>query len=302
MSNHHAKFVFYYLLSFLSLAFIAISIGLILFGVIDIKVFDIITHYQNSYDQQFKFAISALIIASPVFYLVSRLIANGLRENKLEKSSALRKWLIYLILFISSVVILGVLIGVINSFLSGELSTKFILKALSVFTISGFIFSFYLYNLQKNDFNKFKAWDKVFLYLSIILIIVPFISVWFFIDSPHEARNKRLDNINLEHIDRLENAINIYYQDKQALPQSLDELATFSGSDVISQGLLNFNDDRKIEYHKLGDKEFELCSSFISNNMNDKNPNYRPYVHRHKVGWNCFSEKVLASPLDFKLR
>src|SRR3989338_3472131 len=60
------------------------------------------------------------------------------------RESKIRKWLIYLTLFITSLVIIGDLVFVINTFLGGEIKARFILKALSILFVAVVIFWYYL--------------------------------------------------------------------------------------------------------------------------------------------------------------
>lgn len=83
--------------------------------------------YSN--DGQLKFAIASLIIATPIFYIISNLINRGLKKGELDKESWIRRWLTYFILLVSSIVLLGVFISVILNFLNGELTSRSILKA-----------------------------------------------------------------------------------------------------------------------------------------------------------------------------
>ena len=141
--NNNAKYVFYYLLSLVSLIFTALAVGMIAFGIIDKVVADALVSAAGVSDN-LKFAISALIIAAPLFFVTQWLIIRGLHHGELDKDSAVRRWLTYFILLVSSVTMLGVFIGVINNFLSGEFTAIFILKAVSMLVISGAIFSFFL--------------------------------------------------------------------------------------------------------------------------------------------------------------
>jgi hypothetical protein len=129
-NKNNAKYAFYYLLSFVSLVFMALSVGMILFGIIDKTIIDAIQRAVNA-NSQLKFAISSIIISAPIFYIISYLINQGLRRKELEKDSVLRRWLSYFILLASSLVVLGSFISVINVFLSGEITGRFILKAIT---------------------------------------------------------------------------------------------------------------------------------------------------------------------------
>jgi hypothetical protein len=272
-NKHNAKYAFYYLLSFAALIFVGVSVGMIVYGIIDKTVPDALTSYMGSYDAQLKFAISALIIATPIFYLLSNLILKGLRKGEIEKDSGVRRWLTYFILLVSSLIILGVLISVINSFLSGELTSRFILKAITVFIISGAAFSFYFYDIRRDDLMKKDVVIRIFSIISLILIIAAFIAAFFFVESPKTARARRLDQIVANNISSLESGVNSYYDVSKKLPDNLDELKTVSNVYIDPNSLIDPETRVMIVYKKTGDKSFEFCATFRTDSTKDSDGN-----------------------------
>ena len=69
------------------------------------------------------------------------------RPEKLE--SGIRKWLTYIALLIAAGTVIGDLITFLTFFLQGELTTRFVLKVLTVVAIAGSIFWYYLGSLKK---------------------------------------------------------------------------------------------------------------------------------------------------------
>src|SRR3989339_434199 len=158
--NNAAKFAFFYMLSLVSLIFTALSTGIIIFQFINKNITDVLSTTTTGFDSSaLKFAISAVIIAAPIYFVLMSLINKNLFEGNLDKESGIRKWLTYFIIFISSVVMIGWLIGTVNFFLDGELTIKFILKSITAILISAIIFSFYLYDIKRGEVQKKK--DKI---------------------------------------------------------------------------------------------------------------------------------------------
>ena len=216
-----AKFAFYYMLSLVTLFIISISFGSIVFELIN-KFFPDITKtvYYNS--SPLKSAISGILIATPIFYLVMSKIYYNLKIGELKKDSEVRRWLTYFILFISSVVVIGSLIGILNNFLDGALTINFIFKALTVLFIASLIFGFYFYDIKRQDFAANKVNKIFFCFLSnnyLWFYIIPFI-----IESPTEARNRKLDERIMQDFNDIKYAIDDYYNKNERMPNVLEEL------------------------------------------------------------------------------
>ncbi len=290
-NKHNAKYAFYYLLSLVALIFTALSFGMILFSIIDKLIPDVLNSYSNV-DNQLKFAISALFIAAPIFYFISTLIHKGLHKGELEKDSAIRRWLTYFIVLISSMIILGVFIGVINNFLSGELTGRFILKAVTMLFISGITFSFYFYDIKREQPEKKDKIVKIFFFATAALVLAAFIAAWFFVESPKTARNRRLDSALVQNIYSIENAMNSYYDTNKKLPASLDELKADKRNYFNENVLMDPETKAPIIYNKLSDKEFELCATFRTDSIAEaaKQASYigmDTYSKEHFAGYQC---------------
>ena len=150
--KNNAKFAFFYMLSLVALVFVAISVGMIIFQIINKEIVDIINQYSGRYsDSQMKFAISALVVAAPIFYIASRQIFKSLFSGALDEEAGVRRWLTYLILLVAIIVMIGWLIAILNGFLDGELTTKFFFKAIAALLIAGSVFSFYLYDVKREN-------------------------------------------------------------------------------------------------------------------------------------------------------
>ncbi len=308
-NKQNAKYAFYYLLSLVALVFMSISVGLIVYSIIDKTVPDALNTFLGNYDGQLKFAISALIISTPIFYLLSSLIFRGLRKEEIEKDSGIRRWLTYFILLVSSLIILGVFIAAINNFLSGELTSRFILKALTVFIISAAVFSFYFYDIKRENLVKKDLVIRLFFFISLVLVIVAFIAAFFFVESPKTARARRLDQIVVNNIFNLESAVNSYYDRYKKLPDNLE--AVRAGKDIYLDPSYLIDPETKqvIIYQKLNDKDFQFCATFrtdsAQDNINRGNIPMATYAvypgsKDHAAGYQCLKGNLwaLVKPVD----
>jgi hypothetical protein len=290
------------MLSLVALIFMALSSGMIIFQVINKYIIDILDQYNGMFSQEtLKFAISALIISTPIYYLTAWQIQKSLFKGTLEKDSGVRRWLTYFILFVSSVVMIGWLIATINSFLDGELTTKFILKSLTAILISGVIFSFYLYEIKREEIVQKK--DKVvraYFVVTLFFVIACFVTSLLIVESPTQTRNRKMDNNTISNLSQIESEVNNYYAKNKKLPQNFEELK--KNNDYLADEMFKDKLTGNFYEYKITDtKNYELCADFLMNSKDDKNislNNYWGNMWKHEAGRQCFKKD--ASVLDEK--
>jgi hypothetical protein len=133
--------LFLHLLAIVTLYWSAVSFVTLLWQNINYYLPDVLNnYYYQGINSIVRFAVSSLIIVFPVFILVSWFLNRIYAKESEVRESKIRKWLIYLTLFIASLVIIGDLVGTINTLLGGEITTRFILKALSVLLVAVAVF------------------------------------------------------------------------------------------------------------------------------------------------------------------
>jgi len=291
--NNAAKFAFFYMLSLIALVFVAVASGTILFQIINKLVPDIADIYSSFYQEEaMRFGISALIIASPIFYITSRQIYKSLFRGSLAQDAGVRKWLTYLILLVSIIVMIAWLIAILNGFLGGELTTKFILKALTAIVISGIVFSFYFYDIRRdNILNKVDRVISAYFYSSLSIILVILVAAFLNVGSPANARDKKIDQSIINDFYQIQNGVNSYYNSYKILPADLATLQK-EYNYVTGDFLQNPQDNQAYEYQVTGEKEFELCTTFLTTNKDNNEP-YRDNNWLHEAGYQCLKQKAL---------
>jgi hypothetical protein len=247
-----------------------------------------------------RFSVSALIIVFPVFILVSRYLNTIYRREAVVRESKIRKWLIYLTLFIASLVIIGDLIGTINTLLGGEITVRFILKALSIIVVAGIVFGYYLDDVRRETPTKLA---KPFAWVSGVLVLAVIIGAFFMVGSPNSARLVQFDQQKVNDLQNIQYQIVNYWQRKQVLPATLQDLEDpISGFKVPvdPQGV-----PARYEYNIINATvpSFELCAIF--NKANSKTGVQVTYPvnenWNHGEGRKCFErtiDKQLYPPLN----
>lgn len=151
-----AREAFFYLLFFILLSIVSFNLGSLLFALIDKAVPDALASESYIFagaDSQINGAVAGLIVASPIFFCLARILLKARRTNPALQRSRIRKWLIYISLVIAGCVLVGDAISLVYSFLSGELTTRFLLKSLVVAAISGAIFGYFITNAERDEAN-----------------------------------------------------------------------------------------------------------------------------------------------------
>jgi len=83
-----------------------------------------------------------------VYIITERVLGKHYKKNSALRLARIRKWLVYFTLFVAALVGIGDLISLIFNLLGGELTIRFLLKVLSVFFVSGSIFTYYVLDMK----------------------------------------------------------------------------------------------------------------------------------------------------------
>ena len=91
------------------------------------------------------------MVATPVFLYSARVNSKALAKSPLMRLSPERRWLTYLTLAIAAGVLAGDSINLVYNVLSGEVTFRFLLKALTIGGISGTVYFYYLSDLRRDE-------------------------------------------------------------------------------------------------------------------------------------------------------
>lgn len=291
------KYAFFYMLTLVALGFMAVSVGMIVFQIINKNIVDVISTYRSCYSSSaLKFAISAIIISTPIYYSLSWQIYKNLFSGSLDKESGIRKWLTYFILFISSVVIIGYLIATIYSFLDGELTIKFVLKALTALAISGSVFSYYLYDIKRDVVAGVKnKIIKSYFLVSLAVVFVALVSGFIFVESPTQTRLRKYDEKILEKFNSIESSQGDFYKNKKRLADNLEEL--LNGTTRLTDKDIEDPEGKKFEYQVTAEDKYKICAWFKASNKNaiEDCAYYNNWLNerwQHDNGYQCIENTV----------
>jgi hypothetical protein len=147
-----ARQAFTYLLLFSTLYFGAYHLGSLVFQFVDWARPDPATSVTAEYVRDsIRFSVSALVVTMPLFLYMSMLTNRELAADPNQRTSPVRRWLTYLTLFIAACVLIGDVTTLVYSLLGGELTTRFVLKVVTVAVIAGTSFWYYLSALRRDE-------------------------------------------------------------------------------------------------------------------------------------------------------
>jgi hypothetical protein len=150
-----AREAFQYLVLFATLYTSAYYLGSLIFEVVN-RAFPDPSWTSIKYDNEFvraqiRWSVSALIVAFPVFLYMSWLTGRDIQRDPVKRASNVRRWLTYLTLFIAATTLIGDVTTLVYNLLGGELTTRFVIKVVTVALIAGTGFTYYLRDLRRDE-------------------------------------------------------------------------------------------------------------------------------------------------------
>jgi len=294
MENHTAKHFALQLGSLISLYLSLSFLITLLFGVITILHPD---PANGSYEllsaqDSVRLGIAMVIVFFPTYILLTRSV-NKLRRTMDGAYIGITKWLIYLSLLVGGLALLADLVVVIMSFLNGELTLRFMLKAITVFVIVGAAFYYYFLD-AKGHWLTHEKQSKQYAALCTVIVLAALVLGFSRIELPTAVREQKLDAQEITDLQTIQYRIQDYYVTNQKLPASLSELP--------APVLPSAPNGRTPYDYKITTNGFELCATF----SNESQPNeymgtpalyeksliMNPDNWQHGAGMVCFSRVI----------
>jgi hypothetical protein len=238
---------------YLSIIFLLVLI----FGVVNLLFPDATDRYWDieQAQQSIRVGIAVLIVFYPVYLTLTRIVNQQRRAVSEGQYLALTKWLIYLSLLAGGLTLLINLVVVINTFLGGEVTERFVLKALAVLLIVGVAVFYYARDARGYWLTREKlslTVGGVVSGLVLVTLVVGFLQI----DTPTEVREQKLDQTQVQDLREIQWLIQDYYLANETLPQTL--------SDVPRANQYNAPEGRAEYEYKVTDVGFALCAEFLS--------------------------------------
>jgi hypothetical protein len=295
MENHTAK---HFVLQLGSLASLYLSLAFLLtllFGITNVIFPDAVNDYWQieSSQSQIRLGIAMVLVFFPTYLILTRTVNKMRRSEKEGEYLVLTKWLVYLSLLGGGAALLGDLVAVIMTYLEGEITQRFVLKALSVFIVVGAAFYYYILDARGHWLTREKH-SKLFAFVASLIVLTAVGIGITKAGSPNDVRERRLDTTQVSDLQTIQWRVQDYILSNDALPKAL--------SDLDDPALPTAPEGRDAYKYTVTEEGFELCATFAkessqteffpSATIPDKGHIKNPDNWQHGTGTHCFKRVI----------
>jgi len=270
----------------ISLVWLSISVGGILFNIIN-KIFKTTTYLGYGYDfsiqSGLRMGIASAIILLPIFLILINVLHKQYKKGTLVHGSAINRWLTYFMLLISSLVVIGSLVTLMVNFLNGEYTINIVLKILVVLIIALLAFGYFIYDLRRKDYANRSMVSIVALVLVLVIGIGSIVGAFFLMDSPKTTKLKRFDMTRSSDLSNMNSfIISDYSSNKKLIDPADPKIANFKDPET----------QKPYEYKVLNENEYEICANFAY-----AITDIEPYAgtedwYNHLAGRQCYTKDI----------
>src|SRR3989344_2215261 len=238
-------------------------------------------NHQYSYfgSESISWPVATLIIFFPIFLLLMWLLEKEYKINPEKQSFGIHRWLTYITLFISGLVMAIDLITLLYYFLDGqELTNGFLLKVFVLLIVAGSIFAYYISDIR----GKLTSKSRIFWRLFAGFIVLGSI-VWGFavLGSPATQRLYKYDEQKINDLMSINSEIINYYNNKEVLPRDLADIT--AGAYYIT--VTDAQTGKLYDYKKKTATTYNLCAEFNKSSKDNNMPESSALYQYGGISW-----------------
>jgi len=276
-----ARDAFLYLLIFSTLAIWTTELGSLAFALINRWLPDpLYSPFQGFELEIFSWSLAAMLIAFPIYLLTSGIVAREAAADPGRLESPIRKWLTYIALLFAALTCVSDLICALAFLIRGEITGRFVAKALVVLVIAGGVFFHYYAGMKKSDSapDRQNRRGRTMAILASLAVTAMTVLGFLQLGPPHEQRQLRTDNQRIQQLYQLSNYIEGRWKsDNSKLPSDLSQSP--GNQDPVTHAAF--------EYIPGVASHYQLCANFDL--PSPANPNsQQPDRWTHPAGRFCF--------------
>jgi hypothetical protein len=219
---------------------------------------DALNSYVDPYSGAMRLAIASLAVFFPVFLGLMHVIRTDMIKNPGKKDLWVRRWALYLTLFIAGITVAIDLVTLVNYYLGGDVSIRFALKVAMVLLVALGGFLHFLADLRGYWIESPKKAHMVG-WGTLVLVIATIAAGVLIMGTPAQVRLYRFDQQKIDDLTSIQYQLVNYWQQNAKLPSTLSQLV-----DPISNYSVPTDAQtmQPYTYQALDAHSFKLCATF----------------------------------------
>lgn len=262
----------------------------LMFKYVDLAFPDPLAYYADPFSAGMRVAMATLIVMVPTFLGLLLTIRREIVREPGKANIWVRRWALVLTIFIAGLTAVIDLITLLTTYLGGDFTVHFALKAAVVLLISVLTCLHFLADYRGYWTLHRRKVDMVGAGVG-ALAIMTVIGGFLLIGSPSHNRELRLDNQRVTDLQNVQSEVISYWQREHMLPESLNVLNDpLSGYHVPVDPTTN----TAYEYAKTSGNTFTLCATFTTASVTTGRtyPSDPEQIFTHGIGRTCYSRTI----------
>lgn len=293
------KDFFLYLFAAGTLYVSATTLVTLIWQVINVVLPDV-TMYDYAYGfatGAIRWAVALLVVVFPAYVASMWWIGKDVDREPGKRDIWVRRWFIWLTLFVAAAVVLGDLATVLYSFLGGELALRFGLKALTVAGVACAVLAYHWYLLRREPGTGMTT-RKGIVAAAVLVVLAAIVAGVIAMGSPWKARAEANDQQRVSDLSQVQRQVISFWQQKQRLPDAVDEVIDPAYPSPLPA---DPQTGQAYRYEKRGTYDFALCAVFEGSATADDINRRNGYpiglgapeeAWAHGAGENCFVRTI----------
>ncbi|MDP3986250.1 MAG: DUF5671 domain-containing protein [Candidatus Veblenbacteria bacterium] len=289
--------IFFYLLQFFTLGTAAVSLGGVVFALINHYFTDEVVAQYYQPVSSVTSALAALIVALPVFAAVSWKLIRDAAAGRTSVRSGIRRVITYLALFLASATVIGDVIALVYRFLAGEPDERFLLKIAVILIIGGWVIWYYYVTVKRDERGVgYPAhWHSSHAIALAVVFVIVAVGGFMLSGTPQERQRLVRDQQRVQELQNISWQVQTYYDREQALPVALADV----NSGYVPQEPADPLTGAPYQYLRGQGLAYQLCATFETDDKQVTTGKSRIYLEpmsevnwTHPAGEHCFDLEV----------
>jgi hypothetical protein len=263
------KDFFLWAFAMISFYWSVISLIALLFKYIEHAFPDSLDSYTDPYSSSMRFSMASLIVFFPLYLYIMRVIRKDIAHDPSRNDIWVRRWLIVLTIFVAGLTVAGDLVTLINYFLGGDLTARFLLKVAIIVLVAAGVLMHFLADMW-GYWKEFPERARYVGWAVAVLLLATIGCGFLILGTPGQVRLYRFDDQKVQDLTNIQYQIVNFWQQKQKLPASLSDLADPLSGNTIP---IDTQNNQPYKYSVKGTTSFELCAIFNAETQQNSESN-----------------------------